>query len=96
MKEEGVDNMKVDTLITLDDNVDCLVLDKAEVSDGNYFLVVALDEDSNPTTDVAIVKEVIENGEIYAEKVEDPEQVANLLPSFKYSMDAFKQLDSED
>ena len=54
--------MKVDTVITLDNDVNCLLLEKANYNNDNYFLSVVLDDNEEPSDEYVVLKEIIENG----------------------------------
>ena len=51
--------MKVDTVITLENNENCLLLEKAVYENNNYFLSVILNELEEPSEDYIILKEII-------------------------------------
>lgn len=74
--------MKVNSVITLDDKFKCLLLDKTNFENSNYYLAVALDENNQPIEDYAVLKESIENNEIYVEKEEDANVLSQLLVTF--------------
>lgn len=74
--------MKVDSVITLDNNVNCLLLEKAILENDNYFLSVVLNEEEEPSDEYVIFKEIIENGEKYVEKVEDRDLLSELLKQY--------------
>lgn len=74
--------MTVDSVITLDNDINCLLLDKAVYQGKNYFLAVVLDEIEEPTEEYAVLKEIIENGETYVEKEVDEAIVAELIKTF--------------
>lgn len=77
--------MNVDTVITLDNNLNCLLLEKANLENSNYFLSVVLNEEEEPSDEYVIFKEILENGEKYVEKVEDQTLLAELLKQFTSS-----------
>jgi hypothetical protein len=77
--------MRVDSVITLDNDVNCLLLEKAVLNDDNYFMAVVLDEREEPSDEYVIFKEVLENGEKYVLKVEDESTLNELLKSFTKS-----------
>lgn len=74
--------MKVDSVITLSNNVSCLLLDKATYKDVNYFLAVVLDENLEPTDDNVVLKEIVEKGETFVEREGNEEILAELMNSF--------------
>lgn len=77
--------MKVENVITLDNNVNCLLLDKANYNDTNYYLALILDEKEEPTEDSVVLKETIENGDIYVEREDNEEVLQELLKLFTKS-----------
>lgn len=66
--------MEINSVITLEDDLVCDLLDKVEYNNENFFLAEIL-EDEKPTGKYAILKETKENEDYYMEKVTD----ANLL-----------------
>lgn len=74
--------MKVDSVITLENDVNCLLLDKATYKGDNYFLAIILDEDEEPTEKSVVLKEIVENNEIYIERENDEKILAELLKEF--------------
>ena len=81
--------MKVDSVITLDNDVNCLLLDKATLGENNYFIAVVLDEKDEPSEEYVVFKEVLEDNEKYVEKVEDETLLTEL---FKIFTESFKNL----
>ena len=59
--------MTVDSVITLDNDVNCLLLEKVNFETDNYFLSVVLNEDEEPSDEYVIFKEIIENNENYVD-----------------------------
>ena len=74
--------MTVDSVITLDNDVNCLLLEKVNFETANYLLSVGLNEDEEPSDEYVIVKEIIENNENYVEAVADPNLQARLVELF--------------
>ncbi|MBE6140602.1 MAG: hypothetical protein E7172_03605 [Firmicutes bacterium] len=74
--------MTINSVITLEDDINCLLLDKAELDNVNYFLSVVLDDNNEPTEEYAILKEINENDELFVEKEEDETIVGELLKTF--------------
>ena len=70
--------MTVDSVITLDNDVNCLLLEKVNFETDNYFLSVVLNEDEEPSDEYVIFKEIIENNENYVEAVADPNLQAKI------------------
>lgn len=79
--------MKVDSVITLDNDVSCLLLEKVTYQDANYFMAVVLTKDNEPSDEYVIFKEIIEGIDKFVEKVEDKELLGNLIKLFT---DSFK------
>lgn len=81
--------MKVDSVITLENDVNCLLLEKVEYENNNYFMAVVLNEEEEPSDEYVIFKEIIENNENYVEKVEDAELFSSLIQLFTTKIDKF-------
>ncbi len=79
--------MEVDTVITLDNDVNCLLLEKINYNNNNYFLANILNEEEEPSDESIIFKEIIENDENYVEKVEDEALAHDLLKLFAESIE---------
>ncbi len=77
--------MKVDTVITLENDVNCLLLEKAVLENNNYFLSVVLDDYEEPSDEYVILKEILEDGNNYVVKVTDNELLSELLNLFTNS-----------
>ena len=52
--------MTVDSVITLENDVNCLLLEKVNYENDNYFLAVVLTIDEEPSNNYVIFKEIIE------------------------------------
>ena len=74
--------MTVDSVITLDNDVNCLLLEKVNFETDNYFLSVVLNEDEEPSDEYVIFKEIIENNENYVEAVADANLQTELIKLF--------------
>lgn len=74
--------MSVDSVITLDNNINCLLLEKTVLENNNYFLSVILNEEEEPSDEYVVFKEILENGEKYVEKVQDETLLTELLKQF--------------
>lgn len=81
--------MKVDSVITLENDVNCLLLEKVEYENNNYFMSVVLNEEEEPSDEYVIFKEIIENNENYVEKVEDAVLFSSLIQLFTTKIDKF-------
>ena len=77
--------MKVDSVITLENDMNCLLLEKANYENDNYFLLVILDENEEPSDEYIVLKEIIENNENYVSKVTDENVLAELAKLFTRS-----------
>ena len=58
--------MIVDSVITLENDVNCLLLEKVTYNNDNYFLSVVLNEEEEPSDEYVIFKEKVEDGELLA------------------------------
>lgn len=74
--------MTVDSVITLDNDVNCLLLEKVTHENENYFLSVVLNEDEEPSDEYVIFKEIIEDNKNYVEAVADANLQAELIKLF--------------
>lgn len=74
--------MSTNSVITLDNDRNCLLLEKVNFESENYFMTVYLNEDEEPTDEYIIFKEVIEDNEEYVEEVVDGRILSNLLELF--------------
>jgi hypothetical protein len=74
--------MKIDTVITLANNKNYLLLLEDDFMDEDYFLAVLLDENNEPTKTYAVLKEIKKQGEVYIQKVTNPEILSQLLNDF--------------
>mgnify|MGYP004612500235 CR=1 FL=1 len=79
--------MTVDSVITLENDVNCLLLEKVNYENDNYFLAVVLTIDEEPSNNYVIFKEIIEDNENYVEKVEDVSLLRTLLGLFTVNVD---------
>ena len=79
--------MTVDSVITLENDVNCLLLEKVNYENDNYFLAVVLTIDEEPSNSYVIFKEIIEDNENYVEKVEDVSLLRTLLGLFTVNVD---------
>ena len=78
--------MKVDSVITLENDVNCLLLEQVRYEENNYFSAVVLNEEEEPTEEFVVFKEIVEDGENYVEKVENPNVLAELTNLFTNSL----------
>lgn len=80
--------MREDTVITLEDGKEYLLLLESETTKESYFLAVVLDANNNPTTTYAVLEEVDKDGELYVEKVNDPIILNQLLADYRAQRDS--------
>ena len=78
--------MIVDSVITLENDVNCLLLEKVTYNNDNYFLSVVLNEEEEPSDEYVIFKEINEDGQGFVEKVEDGELLTELIKEFTNSV----------
>lgn len=74
--------MIVDSVITLENDVNCLLLEKVTYNNDNYFLSVVLNEEEEPSDEYVVFKEINEDGQSFVEKVEDGALLAELVNLF--------------
>ena len=74
--------MKVDSVITLENGVNCLLLEKVNYNNDNYFMAVVLDEAEEPSEEYVVLKEIIENNENYVMRIIDENILAELVKLF--------------
>ena len=75
--------MKVDTIITLANNKNYLLLLEDDLMDEDYFLSVLLDSNDEPTDEYAVLKEIKKNGDTYIQKINNPVILSQLLEDYK-------------
>ncbi|MBQ9071541.1 MAG: hypothetical protein IJY25_00080 [Bacilli bacterium] len=75
--------MKVDTVITLANNKNYLLLLETDLQGEDYFLSVLLDENNEPTQEYAVLKEINQNGEVYSQKINNPLILNQLLEDYR-------------
>lgn len=75
--------MKVDSVITLANNKNYLLLLENSFNSDNYFLSVLLDSNNEPTDEYIVLKEVKKDGKIYTKKENDPIILSQLLEDYK-------------
>ena len=75
--------IRTNTIITLENKERYLVLNETNCRDGQYFMVMGIDENKEViSTKVAIFKEHIKE-EIYIEKIEDSNLIMELTKQMK-------------
>ncbi len=78
--------MKVDSVITLDNDINYLLLDKTVYNESVYFMAVVLNEEEEPTEEYVVLKETIEGNDIYAKIVDDVNVLKELIEIFTSSL----------
>lgn len=79
--------MKTDTVVTLDNNENYLLLLKSEINNESYFLAVLL-YNNDPSNKYFILKEVIKEKETFIQKVSNPILMSRLLEEYKKIYDS--------
>ena len=75
--------MEKDTIITLDDGCEFVILEKLNKNKNNYLLAVKIDKETNePTKDYDIFLEEKENDDYFVETLDDEELKTELLNDF--------------
>ena len=74
--------MNKEEILTLEDNVEYMVLDTAEFNHDKYLYCVEIDEEEMPKDTYKYFKEVKENGILYTEEVEDENIIEALTSIF--------------
>ena len=74
--------MKIDQVVTLANDKDYLLLLESENTEERYFLSVLL-KDNEPTQEYAVLKEVIQDGEMYCQKINNPVVLNQLLEDYQ-------------
>lgn len=81
--------MNVDNVITLNDDINCLLLDKANFQGNIYFLAVVLDENEEPTDDTVVLKEIDKPDGTYVLKEDNDFILSQVLGMFTKSLNSF-------
>ena len=63
--------MNKEDIITLEDNVEYMILDIASINQDKYLYCVEIDKEEMPKQEYKYFKEVNESGNIYVEEVEE-------------------------
>ena len=74
--------MNKEDIITLEDNVEYMVLDTTEFNHNKYLYCVEIDENEMPKEEYKYLKEINENGELFTEDVEDENVIEALTAMF--------------
>ena len=76
--------IRTNTIITLENNEQYMVLNQTEYEGFSYYLVMGLDQNKEIIeNNVAIFKEEIANNDVYIEKVEDSKLIIELTKKLK-------------
>lgn len=79
--------IKINTIITLDNFEQFMVLSETMYENFHYFLVMGLNSANEPdSSKVAIFKEEIEQNEVYVEKITDSDTIITLTKLLKSQM----------
>ena len=79
--------LKINTIIGLANNEKYVLLNNTEYESKNYFLAMGVDETGNVIpTKVAILEEVIDNNELFINKVTDPDMIVRLTRILKNTL----------
>ena len=65
--------MEIEDIITLEQDIEYLILDKVELDNNNYLYAVLIDSEENPLDEYVYLKEINENNEMYVEEVVNEE-----------------------
>ena len=80
--------MRVDTVITLENGVNCLLLEKASLDNENYFLSVVLNESEEPSDEYVVLKEIIKDDKQFVIKEDDEQILVKLLNLFTLNLNS--------
>lgn len=76
--------LKINTIITLENNKKYVLLNETFYNNKHYFLVMEITSQKEVIPDkVAIFEEILNTSEIYVEKVNDPQLIAYLTQVLK-------------
>ncbi len=76
--------LKINTIITLENQEKYVVLNETMYGGIKYFLVMGVDENKDIVpTNIAILEEIIEGEEIFVDRVRDPELIVILTRILK-------------
>lgn len=74
--------MTKDLIITLDNNIEYVLLDEQVLDNKKYFYAVAIDKNEEPTNDYVILEEFQENNKFYVKEVKDKDMLGLLVTLF--------------
>ena len=75
--------MKVDTVVTLANGKNYLLLLEDDFMEEDYFLSVGLDANNEPNGDYVVLKEIYKDGDTYAQKINNPVILNQLLEDYR-------------
>jgi hypothetical protein len=76
--------IKINTIITLENQMRYVVLNETEYMSHHYFLVMEIDQNKDVVpTNVAILESILEENNTYVEKVTDPDLMITLTNILK-------------
>lgn len=79
--------LKINTIISLENNEKYVVLNETIYGGIKYFLVMGVDENKDVIpNNVAILEEIIEGQDVYVDRVTDPELIVILTRILKSQM----------
>ena len=70
--------MKVDTIITLDNDKEYALLEKLNLEDKVYFFAAGIDKDEEATGEYVFIEEITKNDKTYIQKVIDKNLLGKL------------------
>lgn len=74
--------MEKENIIVLDDDSKYMLLDEIKIEESKFFFAVKLNKNDEPTTQYEVFKEVVEEGEIYIDILDDSNYKQALLIDF--------------
>ena len=80
--------MKVDSVITLENDMNCLLLEKATLENENYFLSVVLNESEEPSDEYVVLKEILKDDKQFVIKEDDEQILVKLLNLFTLNLNS--------
>ena len=75
--------MKVDTVVTLADGRNYLLLLQDEFMEEEYFLSVLLNDMDEPTLEYAVLKQIVKKDGVYIQRIKNPIILSQLLEDYK-------------
>lgn len=75
--------MKVDTVITIKNDIKYLLLLESELTIDGYFLAVRLDNNGEPTNNYTVFQEVKKDGKTFIKNIKDPLVLNELLRDYR-------------